>query len=191
MAQEMKRSKRVVLTTLTIAGVAAVQGCGSGDWGDGPAVEAFPYNSVTECTRAGVLPASECESAYSEAVASHEQTAPRFESRALCEEQFGAAQCQPRQTSQGGVWMPMLTGFMIGRMFDSQNRMGYRHAGLYRSRRDDRWYTGGGAALRSGGGGWQAGASSFDRPTSAPPIHTRSSIASRGGFGTRARGGGG
>jgi uncharacterized protein YgiB involved in biofilm formation len=191
MAQEMKRSRRVALTTLTIAGVAAVQGCGSGDWGDEAAVEVFPYNSVTECVGAGELPASECEAAYGDAVAGHAQAAPRFQGQALCEEEFGKDRCRPMQTAQGGVWMPLLGGFMIGRMLDSQNRMGYRHAGLYRSRVDDRWYTGGGSAVRGSGGGWLAGARSFDRPSATPPIHTRSSIASRGGFGARARGGGG
>jgi uncharacterized protein YgiB involved in biofilm formation len=185
---EMKRSKRVVLTTLTMAGAVTLQGCG----GDEPSVDAFPYASVAECQSAGDVPASECQTAYTQAMANHEQAAPRFESQPLCEEQFGAGQCQQRAAGTGSVWMPLLAGFMVGRMLD-QNRPYYRYGGLYRGRRDNMWYTGGanGGALQRSGSGWRAGNSGFDRPSTTPPVHTRSSIASRGGFGARARSGGG
>jgi uncharacterized protein YgiB involved in biofilm formation len=195
MSSKIKRSKRVVLTTLTMAGAATLQGCGSGDWGDEPSTEAFPYASVAECQSSGQVPASECQIAYNEAAANHAAAAPRFESQNLCEEQFGTGQCRQQVAGSGGtgsVWMPLLAGFMVGRMLD-QNRPYYRYGGLYRSRRDNMWYTGGanGGALHNNGSGWRAGNSGFGRPSATPPVHTRSSIASRGGFGSRARSGGG
>ncbi|HEX8216514.1 MAG TPA: DUF1190 domain-containing protein [Allosphingosinicella sp.] len=188
----MKRSKRVALTTLTVASVATVQACGSGDWGDEPSVDAFPYASVAECTSAGRVPASECNAAYNQALANHEQAAPRFESQPLCEEQFGAGQCQQRTAGASSFWLPLLGGFMVGQMMQN-NRPYYRYGGLYRSHRHNMWYTGGayGGPLRQTGGGWRAGTSGFDRPTSAPAVRSRSSSASRGGFGSRSRSGGG
>ncbi len=187
----MKRSQRVVLTTLTAAGVVAVQACGSSDWSEEPSVEASPFASVAECSASGAVPAAECQRAYNQAVANHEQAAPRFETQPLCEEQFGNGQCQQRAAGTGSFWMPVLAGFMVGRMLDRDRRPYYRYGGLYRSRRDNVWYTGGanGGRLHNTGSGWRAGASGFDRPTASPPVRSRSSVSRRGGFGGRSRGG--
>jgi uncharacterized protein YgiB involved in biofilm formation len=187
----MKRSQRVVLTTLTAAGVVAVQACNSGDWGEDPSVEASPFASVAECQASGQVPAAQCQTAYQQALANHEQAAPRFESQPLCEEQFGTGQCQQRVAGGGSFWMPMLGGFMVGRMYDRQRRPYYSYGGLYRSRRDNSWYTGGthGGRLYNTGSGWRAGASSFGRPTATPAVRSRSSVSRRGGFGGRSRGG--
>jgi hypothetical protein len=72
------------------------------------------------------------------------------------------------------------------------DRSYYRYSGLYRHRRHG-WYAGGGygGPLIMSGGRYRSGMSAFGRPTSASPVHTRSSVASRGGFGSRARSGGG
>lgn len=184
----MKRSRRVVLTTLGVAGAAATAGC---SWASAEEADAFPYASVAECQAANEVPDAECQTAWNQAQANHEQAAPRFESQQLCEEQFGAGQCQQRVAGTGNYWMPLLAGFMVGRMLD-RSQPYYRHGGLYRSRRTNMWYTGGydSQPLRSSGSGWRSTAGGFDRPSATPPVHTRSSIASRGGFGTRARSGG-
>lgn len=82
-----------------------------------------------------------CRTALADARAQHVQTAPRFATRQECEDQFGAANCgtpdqvlagndtfsaaqpagdpaQPapqQQASGGGVFMPLLMGYMMGR----------------------------------------------------------------------------
>ena len=187
----MKRSRRVALTTLTAAGVAAVQACNSADWGEEPSVDAQPFASVAECEQSGQVPASTCQQAYGEALANHEQSAPRFESQALCEEEFGTGRCQPRIAGSNSFWMPILAGFMIGRMMDRNDRYYYRYGPLYRSYRSGGWYSGGayGGPLYHTGSGWRAGRSAFERPTSSPPIRSRSATSKRGGFGSRSRGG--
>ena len=178
----MKRSRAVVLTTLSAAGVAALSACGSSE----EEVDSFPYATVAECERAGDVPASECQAAYNQALANHELSAPRFESQALCEEEFGNNGCQTA-SSGGSFWMPVLAGFMVGRMLDN-DRSYYRHSGLYRHRRHG-WYAGGnyGGPLISTNGRYRSGMSAYDRPSAASPIHTRSSVTSRGGFGSRSR----
>jgi uncharacterized protein YgiB involved in biofilm formation len=189
----LKRSQRVVLTTLAMAGVASVQACGSSDWGEEPSVDASPFASVEDCARSGQIPQSTCQEAYNEALARHEGSAPRFESQPLCEEEFGAGRCQQRVTGSGGIWMPVLAGFMVGRMLDRQNRYYYRYGPLYHSYRSGGWYSGGpyGGPLYNSGNGWRAGASAFERSSASPPVRTRASVSSRGGFGGRSRSGGG
>jgi uncharacterized protein YgiB involved in biofilm formation len=192
----MKRSKRVVLTTLAAAGAAAVAGCdGGADWNDEPAVDAFPYATVAECQSANQVPDSTCQEAYADALANHEQAAPRFESEPLCEDEFGQGQCQPRLAGNSNYWVPILGGFMVGQALsnvdvDIDRRKRYRYGGLYRSRKSGGWYSGGpyGGPLQRSGSTWRAGNSSFDRPASAPPVRSSSSqSASRGGFGGRSR----
>jgi uncharacterized protein YgiB involved in biofilm formation len=192
-----KRSKRVVLTTLVAAaGAAAVGGCGGGgtDWNDEPAVDAFPYASVAECQSANQVPDSTCQEAYQDALANHEQAAPRYATQPLCEDEFGQNQCQQRLAGGSNYWVPILGGFMVGQAlanadldFDRRKR---HYGGLYRSRKSGGWYSGGpsGGPLQRSGSTWRAGASSFDRPTSSPPVRSSSSqSASRGGFGGRSR----
>jgi uncharacterized protein YgiB involved in biofilm formation len=187
----LKRSQRVVLTTLAVAGVASVQACGRSD-GEEPSVDANPFASVEECVRSGQIPQSTCQEAYSEALARHEGSAPRFESQPLCEEEFGPGRCQQRLAGNTHFWMPLLAGFMVGRMLDRQNHYYYRYGPLYRSYRSGGWYSGGpyGGPLYNSGNGWRAGASAFDRSSPSPPVRTRASVNSRGGFGGRSRGGG-
>ncbi|HEX8643251.1 MAG TPA: DUF1190 domain-containing protein [Allosphingosinicella sp.] len=188
----MKRSKRVILTTLAAAGAAAVQGCGGdSDWSDEPTVDAMPFATVAECQATGQIPASTCQAAYADALGNHEQAAPRFATQPLCEEEFGGGQCQPRVAGNSSYWVPILGGFMVGQMvggeIDIDGRKRYRYGGLYRSRRNNGWYTGGpgSAPLRRSGSSWSAGASGFDRPTSSPPVRSSSGSYSRGGFGGR------
>ncbi|HEX8191548.1 MAG TPA: DUF1190 domain-containing protein [Allosphingosinicella sp.] len=192
----MKRSKRVVLTTLAAAGAAAVAGCdGSADWNDEPAVDAFPYATVAECRAANAVPDDACQEAYNDALGNHEQAAPRFATQPLCEDEFGQNQCQPRVAGNSNYWVPILGGFMVGQALanadiDIDGRKRYRYGGLYRSRRSGGWYAGGptGGPLQRSGSTWRAGSSAFDRPTSSPPVRSSSGqSASRGGFGGRSR----
>ena len=151
-----KRSRVVVLTTLTALGAAAtLSACGSSpdeaqlsqqQYGEG--VDAFPYQSVAECTADGKVPAAECERAQATALAENQKAAPRFEGQDQCEEQFGSGQCRQQTDGSSSYFSPLLTGFVIGRLLDGGGSR-YRHSGIYRDRRDGVYYTGGGV-----GGGW-------------------------------------
>jgi len=184
----IKRSKRVILNTLTAAGVVGLQGCGGSDEAQ---VETTPFSTLAECQASGTVPASTCQTAYNQALGNHEQSAPRFESQPLCEEEFGGGQCQARIAGNNNYWIPVLGGFMVGRMLGQNRQYYYRYGPLYHSNRYNSWYSGGpyGGPLVRSGNSWRAGTSSFDRPTSAPAVRSRSSTSSRGGFGGRSRGG--
>ena len=186
--RKSKRSRRVVLTTLTAAGAAAVSGCGSSDWSDSDA-EGQVFSSVTECVAAGEN-RTECENAYAQARVDDTDGAPRFDSQSLCEQEFGSNQCEQRTSSGNSFWVPLLAGFVIGNVIDDidiDGRRRRRYAPLYRSSAGT-WYHGGssyGPLSRRSGGGYGFSRSGFDRPVGAPRTYSRSDVASRGGFGGR------
>ncbi|HEY0326427.1 MAG TPA: DUF1190 domain-containing protein [Allosphingosinicella sp.] len=191
--RKSKRSRRVVLTTLTAAGAVAVSGCGSSDWSDADA-EGQVYASVSECVAAGET-RTECENAYSQARIDDSDSAPRFDSQSLCEQEFGSNQCEQRTTSGNSFWVPLLAGFVIGNAIgdvdiDVDGRRRRRYAPLYRSS-GGTWFHGGagyGPLTRRSGGGYGFSRSGFDRPVGAPRTYSRSDVASRGGFGGRSGG---
>lgn len=181
----MKRSRTVALTTLTAASTLALQGCDEGYDAEGQV-----FSTVTECVSAGV-PQSECQEAYSTALAEDNVTAPRFESRDLCEGEFGPGQCEPRVAGNNNFWVPLLAGFVIANAIDGIDidRRKKRYAPLYRNRSTGTWYHGGsnyGPMTRTGSG-YGFSRDALNRPMSAPRVQSRSDIASRGGFGGRAR----
>ena len=167
----MKRSQSIVLTTLMAGTGLSLSAC------EGPAdtpVDARSYTSVAECRTAGAIPASQCETAFAEAQKANEQNAPRFANRQECEEQYGAAQCQPR--NNGSFFTPLLTGFIVGQMLNGGG--GYRGAPMYRDR-DGAFYGGAGNRISRDyvTGRTQVGSSAFNASARAPTrIQSRSAV---------------
>ncbi|SDK32794.1 Uncharacterized conserved protein YgiB, involved in bioifilm formation, UPF0441/DUF1190 family [Ferrimonas sediminum] len=113
------------------------------------------YRNVTECIQVNPGQEQLCQSVFGEAQALAEETAPRFNSLADCELEFGAEQCtgggdfatdlagdagtlvdgeQYADNSGGGGWfMPMMYGYMLGNML-SGSRNKYRTAPVYSSK---------------------------------------------------------
>ncbi len=73
--------------------------------------------------------AAECKTAYTSALKEAERTAPKYASREDCVAEFGEGQCQqaPAQAgiapenqaqaqSSGSFWMPLMAGYMMGRL---------------------------------------------------------------------------
>lgn len=186
--RRLKRSRSVALTTLTAtAGTITLAGCT-----DDPMVEGQVFGTVAECISAGVA-ASECQAGYSQALADNANDAPRFESRDLCEGEFGAGQCQPGANGGGSFWVPLLAGFVIANAVNNVDididRRKRRYAPLYRSRSNGNWYYGGsnyGPMTSTGNGRYGFAPDTLNRPVSAPRVQSRADIASRGGFGGRA-----
>lgn len=65
----------------------------------------------------------DCRKNFAAAEKEYAETAPRYNSKELCEAEHGAGQCgaDPAQQVQnsgggGGIFMPMLTGFLLGSM---------------------------------------------------------------------------
>lgn len=180
-----KRSKRV---SIAILGAAAftLAGC------EEEKVDAAAFPDLQSClqdaTSSGPFTAQDCETAFAEAQTLHVEAAPRYESLQVCEEQHGEGACGSEekavQGGSGGIFMPLLAGYLIGNMMS--NRAGMTGAQpLYKT--SDGRYTN---AARSSSFSTNRGAAKlsttqFTRPTSTigkTPM-TRATAASRGGFG--------
>jgi uncharacterized protein YgiB involved in biofilm formation len=159
------------MTTVMAGASVSLVACdpASGSWdntprlNEGAPVEAHTYRTLEACKAADEI------------------------SDETCEDVYGAGQCVPRGSQGGGVWGPLIAGFVVGRMLDG----GYRGTGIYRDGRDGGYYTGFGGRLYSdyATGRTRIGANGIDPPAAireAPPkVQTRTSVLSRGGFGGR------
>jgi uncharacterized protein YgiB involved in biofilm formation len=182
----MKRSRTIALTSLMAGTGFSLSACDMAD--TGKQVDAVSYASVAECRAAGKIPAAQCETAYAQAEKANAEVAPRFGDRQTCEEQYGVAQCVPR--NNGSFFTPLLTGFIIGQAL---NGGGYRGAPMYRDRNGDYFGGAGGRVSRDYvTGRTQVGSEAFNPAARAPArVQSRSSVISRGGFGGGGRGFGG
>jgi uncharacterized protein YgiB involved in biofilm formation len=193
----MKRSRSMVLTTIMASSGLSLAACdnsppANSGWLNAPpaaqasqSVDGRSYPNLQACKDADVVPNSECDTAFAQA----EAQAPKFSDRQTCEERYGVDQCVPRSQAGGGsVFMPLLTGFVVGQALSNLGNRGY-YGMQYPNRYDDRRYGGGGYG--GYGGGYRGRDYVTGRPASgydAPArVQSRSAVISRGGFG----GGGG
>ena len=174
----MKRSKTIVLTSLMAGTSVSLAAC-EADTG-GKTVDAVSYASVAECKSAGTISAASCDTAFAQAQKANGENAPRFADKQTCEEQYGAAQCQPR--NNGSFFTPLLTGFIVGQALSGG---GYRGAPMYRDRGGN-FYGGAGQQISRNyvTGRTRIGSDAFNPAARAPTrIQSRSAVVSRGGFG--------
>jgi len=173
-----------------------------------PTVQAPPaFTTVQDCV-AGGFSQQECQTAYDQAIATHQQNAPRFNTREECEAGVDVERCVQTQVRQpdgsfANVFLPAIGGFLLGQALANRGPGwgggwgggfggGYIGGPIYRSRDyggyrsyDDLLST-----RRPGGSVPSIG----DRPrTSAPirPPNVNTTTISRQGFGGRGFGSGG
>lgn len=134
-----KRSSRVgaFLATVAIAplGINMV-GCAPEAPPAPPPVQAPVYASIEQCKTAETNDAL-CDQAFAGARAQHAANAPTFSRQAECERQFGAGNCETKQTrnadgSISDVIIPAMAGFMLanamsdmGGGYDRRDRRDY------------------------------------------------------------------
>ena len=147
--------------------------------------QAFPdlASCLDEADEAGALfTAQDCETALAAAQATHVESAPRYEDEALCEEQHGG-ECVAEMRPGGPVFMPILTGYLLGRALSGNSRpilsqpLVSRPGGFATTTGDTR--------LTSNTGAAEMRASAFRPAPStrlAPPL-SRAAVAQTGGFG--------
>lgn len=139
--------------------------------------------------------ADDCADAFAVARAEHVQTAPRYDSLQLCEEQHGAGNCGTggdpvagvAQSGGGSVFLPLMAGYMMGNMM-AQNRAGLASRPLYPTA-GGTLATANGASFARTGVITSTAATTFTRPaavTAGQPPMTRATVARTGGFGTTA-----
>ncbi len=188
MPQTRKRSRRARFVLLGTAafGLAACQ--------QDDTVEAEVFPSLEECQAVAQLESSEftpedCATGLAEAQAIHEESAPRYADRAVCEAEHDGA-CTVEQRPDGtSIFLPLLAGYMIGNMMGGR---GLAAKPLYRTSAG-RYATPGGSTILSGlRGKANLRPSSFGaapNTRTAAPL-SRQAVQSRGGFGAARTSGG-
>ena len=187
----MKRSRKLVLTTLMAAGGVSLTACGDTPTptiaDQGKTTDAYAYQSLQECLDKNEVPDSACETAQKNAK-DDENAEARYADSKTCEDVYGPGQCVPRGSNVGGggsFWGPLVTGFVVGQMMNG----GWGGRGLYRDWRDGGFYTSSGGRVWTdySTGRTRVGSRGFDPPAAIAPqkVQTRSSVISRGGFGGR------
>ncbi|CAM3299841.1 conserved exported hypothetical protein [Xenorhabdus nematophila F1] len=87
------------------------------------------YTNADECSQANPSQSEQCKIAYNNALKEAEKTAPKYATREECVAEFGEQQCtqpaqagvgepqaQAQQSSSGSFWMPLMAGYMMGRL---------------------------------------------------------------------------
>lgn len=181
----MKRSKRVPIAILGAAAFT-LAGC------EEEKVDAAAFPDLESCLQSAggdsVFSAQDCETAFAEAQSLHVEAAPRYDSLAVCEEQHGEGACGSEETAvqggSGGIFMPLLAGYLIGNMMG--NRAGMTGAQPLYKTSDGRFTNASrSSTFSTNRGAAKLSTSQFTRPTSTigkTPM-TRATAASRGGFG--------
>jgi len=190
-ARPRKRSRHVALV-LAGAAVLTLAAC------EDDKVDAQAFPDLDSCIAAAQkdglwFTAEECRTQFAAAEQTFLETAPRYESQELCEQEHGAGACgadpaataQQQQGGGGFSFMPLLVGYMMGSMLS-------RGGGVF-SQPMVRTPTGystpsGNQTFASNSGSGRVPAQAFNRaPTTIgqQPM-SRAQVAQRGGFGAGA-----
>lgn len=110
----MKRSKKAALCLMIPATTLMLTGCGE------EREQAMVFETVADCENSSLVAPAQCRADFAEAAALHPQVAPKYVSKESCETDFGTGQCEPapqnQQASAGGMFMPLMMGYLAGRM---------------------------------------------------------------------------
>lgn len=185
-----KRSSRVALCLFGAA--FALSGCVEEE------VDAAAFPDLAACKAAAgtqfgaaTLSEADCDLAFAEAQLIHTQSAPRYDSLAVCEAEHGEGACgteaQATGSGSGSIIMPLLAGYLIGNML-GQGRAAAQP--LYRSGSGGFTNAAGTSGFASNTGRGKLGTAEFNRPatTIGKPPMTAATVKSRGGFGGSAAG---
>ncbi|KMJ44517.1 hypothetical protein AB204_14015 [Xenorhabdus khoisanae] len=116
------RSYRLAPVALAVSAVFMLSACEQND------ETVSLYTNADECSQANPSQSEQCKVAYNNAVKEAEKTAPKYASREECVAEFGEQQCtqtpaqagvgqaQAQDSSSGSFWMPLMAGYMMGRL---------------------------------------------------------------------------
>lgn len=198
----MKRSR--AMRPLTIGLIASSAFALAACKPDAPdTATAFPdlQSCLAESVRANAaVSEADCTTAYAQAVQTNMESAPRYDAMTACEEEHGTGNCQAAESPGGGgsIFMPLLTGFLLGKMLSGGGLMSQP---LY-PKKDGGFATPGGQAFGNNRGSAATSAATFAKPATTfdkAPIsskptsgwNSQSNVRSTGGFGGSAVSSGG
>ncbi len=178
--------KRSTHVALVLMGAFALSACKEEQ------VDAQAFPDLQSCKAAanagGMFSPAECDTAFAEAEALHVESAPRYDSLAVCEEQHGEGACGTEQAAQSGgsgsIFMPLMMGYLLGNMMGNA-RGAAASQPLYRTADGKFTNAAGSSTYSSNAGKAKLSPSQFAKPPSTIGLApmTKTTAASRGGFG--------
>jgi len=180
----MKRSRSVTLLTMATATLALTACEEQVD------TEGELYKSEAECAASEFVPDADCSPLLAEGTRIHETTAPRYNAMGLCESEHGRSECVPVTGGTQTYYSPsplgyLVTGAIAGKVVSDLVRP------VYREKDSRRYYTTGGGFVRYMDNGrygtTRSNIQNYNpKVTQSPPrVQTRTTVASRSGFGSR------
>ncbi|SUB83611.1 Protein of uncharacterised function (DUF1190) [Pragia fontium] len=127
------RTYRLAPVALAVSAVFMLSGCEQAD----ESVSLFA--NADECKQSNPAMGDQCTIAYNQALEEAVKTAPKYATKEDCVAEFGESQCtqapaqagmsaEPQQS--GSMWMPLMAGYMMGRMMGG----GYGQSPLFTSK---------------------------------------------------------
>ena len=178
------RSSRITPVAMAISAVFMLSACEKSD------ETVSLYQNADDCSKANPSNSAQCAKAFTEAKAEAAKTAPKYANRADCVAEFGETQCtqapaqagMSAESQQGGsMWMPLMAGFMMGRMMGGG---GYAQQPLFTSKNAGSPASGKFVdATGKSYGPATAGRSMNVPPSAMAPKPATTSTVTRGGFG--------
>jgi len=184
-----KRSKTVAIA---IVGAAAFTLAGCREEKVDAATFPDLESCMAEADRGGLFTVQDCKESVAAAETLHVESAPRYDSVAVCEEQHGEGACGSEATqTQGGsgsIFMPLMAGYLIGNMLGGRSGMSAGQP-LYKTANGKFTNAARTSTYSSNRGSAKLGTSQFNKPatTAGKKPMTRATASSRGGFGSSSR----
>ena len=181
-SRQRKRSRTAPATILGLAAFG-LAGCGEEE------VASAVFPDAEACHAAAEEGDSwwtekDCAEGFAEAQEQHALAAPRYAEEQLCEEEHDGACYVERRDDGTSVFLPIMAGYMIGNMMNTNRASAYHSQPVYRTKLGN-FATASGVRMGSLRSTGQVRASNFSagqNTVKAAPL-TRSAVASRGGFG--------
>lgn len=179
----MKRSKSIKLVVMATTSVT-LAGCSQD-----PDVEGRVYKNEAECRADTYLADGVCPEVIQIGERIHKESGPRYDTVGVCNDQHGIGNCGPETFGNLSYFTPFAAGYFASKLTGNVlDRSSIRP--VYPERGSKRLYTSGGYFVGSyGGGSWRTYDDAVKKPPKPAKIQTRTSVASRGGFGSRSSSG--
>ncbi|MBO6510078.1 MAG: DUF1190 domain-containing protein [Roseibium sp.] len=178
----MKRSKSIKLVVMATTSVT-LAGCSQE-----PDLDGRVYKSEAECVADSYVSDELCAEVIQTGEQVHAASGPRYNSMSLCTEQHGANACTTGASDGTSFFTPFAVGYFVANAANG-GLMRNSIRPIYPERGSRRYYTSGGYYVGSYDRGWRTYNDAVKAPPKPAKVQTRTSIASRGGFGSRSSSG--
>lgn len=177
----MKRSKSIKLVVMA-SSAAVLAGCS-----EEPQTEGTVYKDENQCMTMGVLSDDECKTIITQGWEIHKKSGPKYDSAYLCNQEHAGHNCYRQEENSQSYYTPFPAGYFLA-MAGANAAIQSLVRPIYSDTKGRGYYTSGGYfVLRHSGNHWSTADKAIKTTPKPAKLQTRTSVASRKGFGGRSR----